>query len=1156
MLLSAAPVKLRYGYDNIMSFEEGVVYTFDNLDFSTNKLLVSARDVVANNDQLLVLTENLYLPTAFETVSSVPPKDYVYSSLIVNNLGAYLYATTPTALSGSSLSFTYDIQAATVFNFYFPPLSSNNVQIYYTVAYEEGTADYYLVCNTSTLTVSGGSILTLKEVDYTFYYILSGSSLSLISISPGTFGYFISNNNDILTFNNVVPTAPNQITIPDTCIFKASRFSNNNSFNQIEAYGESSLVKYVKENNSILIDRESEKTEFNYLLAAPYKTLDTKEETPVLDANLMPLKNYYGPRYIQTIVQESNTPARTYNKIFTGLNQEDGFNKIYLGYTSDVTSYNFTKDTDTYFHIPYGSNGSVPEIISLSSTELIQYGSYPNTTPYRSDRIFKKNAGYKNYSNWGNSSGSFYPLTGSGSIVTNGMYLCSWLSAGATADINPVWVDRFYDPRYINIKNIDSTTINALSSFLAYSTNNCPNVIWDTPSNLTLEPGVLYNYHRIGDKDNNTLVESFSGLTYHFNSWGPVLYNQVTELSAGIISNYTAANSGTNLTLRSSYFIPRNTYGVINTYNSEFTQNKGNTLSFHSFQPDWNKIYGDQIVGNYFNGGIGIFNNLGINTPYFTIGTITDPVTTTNSIIRTFNTNLKQLNYENYTTFLNSTNDQLSAINFIVKAEYDESYYIIDGHSSAKFISTFDPDDLITSKVSLVAFDPTLQNEYILDVALYPDFVTDEKFVIIKTRPTQTSVKYRKFLTTGVLIDTITRNDYNNFAIDLSGNPVFYNSKLQSTVALSGTTNCIDSTGLIFALSSTNTGIDVLTRDGAPVLAITKPDYINCDQDDNIWITYNDTSLAKVTREGKVQWTKQISSNETITNHSGVRTVSFIADNTPRGLVYYGLVLDAKTNYIYKIDSEGSIVSKQAINNIIPFGDCTGFDYQRKYIKPLVPGPSIKLKVVATDSTLIVPTPVYHTLVYSVSGLSPGWHHFAATYDETDIVRLYVDGALVKQVSSSVRPGFSVTGKFSYRIYNYKNNPQLLLGTSNFKTGTLNTWVEQPEKYLYNGYIADVRLYNITLTPSDIKALSKNYQFNQFNDLRWSINVEGRDYIDEIERFFLHRLPGSKSQFYDIKVKNSGIQDPRVRTIVENNLRAAAIKVAPAYTTLRSIIWE
>lgn len=1156
MLLSAAPVTIKYGYDSAISLNGNVVYTFDNLDFTFSTLLADTKDITLNNDQLVALTRNIYLPNVIEQVPAPLPKEYIYNTLLTNENGAYLYATDPTNTSGSTLSFTSDIQSATVFNFYFPSVSSNNLQIYYTVPNGSNNVDLYLTCNPTVPVVSAGAINSLLETDYTFYYLLSGNSLSLITISPAAIGSFIGNDGANLTYNTVIPDSPNNVNIPNNCIFRSLRFTNNNDNGSIEKYGQSDLIKYYKENNSISIENSTGPTNFNYLITSPYKTLTaTDVYGATLDVNLTPVKNYYDPRMNQVIVQSNDIRLRRYNKIFTGLNQEDGHDKIYLGYTSRVAKYVFAKDENNYFHIPYGvgdyppySTGTLP----LSDTDLIEYGAYPNTTPYRSDRIFKKSANYKNYSNWGDSYGSYYPLTGTGAIIHNGMYLCTWLSAGP--DGTEAWMDRFFDPRYVNLKTTDWTTISALSSFLSYSTNNYPNIIWDTPSNLTFEQGVLYYYHRVGDEDNNTLVQSFSGLTYHFNEWGPILYNQVTGLSAGLIASFTSANSGIDTTVRTPYYSPHNTYGVVNTNNIDFTNNKGNTLSFFSYQPDWNNISGDQIVGNYFNGGIGIFNNIGINTPYFTVGSITDATTTSAATIRTFNDNLTLLNYETYTTFLTALNDTLSASNFIIRTTYDESYYIIDGHSNEKYISTFDPDDLIVSKVSLVNLEPSLKNEYILDASLYPDLTTGEKHLIIKTRPTPNSVTYRRFLTNGILLSSSTSFGYNNFAVNLSGNPIYYNSKTLPVTVLSGTNSCIDSTGIVFALSGNNT-TDILTRNDTAILTITKPEYISCDQDNNIWVTYNDTSLAKINRDGRVLWTKQISVNETITNYSGVRTINFIADIS-NSVNYYALILDPKTNYIYKVDGDGNIINKLPVSNLISFGDITGFEYQRKYIKPRVPGPSVNLKLVTTDSTLDVPVPQYYSLTYSVSGLAPGWHHFAATYDETNVVKFYIDGSLVQEILSKVRPGYDVTGDFLHRIFNFKNNPQLLLGTSSFKTGTLATWTKQPNKFNYNGDIADVRFYNITLTPSDIKALSKNYLFNQFNDLSWVINVGQRDYIEEIERFFLHRLPGSKSQFYDIKVKNSGIQDPKVKSIVENNLRAAAAKVAPAHTRLRSIIWE
>ena len=51
-------------------------------------------------------------------------------------------------------------------------------------------------------------------------------------------------------------------------------------------------------------------------------------------------------------------------------------------------------------------------------------------------------------------------------------------------------------------------------------------------------------------------------------------------------------------------------------------------------------------------------------------------------------------------------------------------------------------------------------------------------------------------------------------------------------------------------------------------------------------------------------------------------------------------------------------------------------------------------------------------------------------------------------------------------------------------------------------------------------------------------------------------MPGSKSPYFNIKIKNSSIADPAVRAIAENNIRNTVNNIAPAYTQLLSIIWE
>jgi hypothetical protein len=200
------------------------------------------------------------------------------------------------------------------------------------------------------------------------------------------------------------------------------------------------------------------------------------------------------------------------------------------------------------------------------------------------------------------------------------------------------------------------------------------------------------------------------------------------------------------------------------------------------------------------------------------------------------------------------------------------------------------------------------------------------------------------------------------------------------------------------------------------------------------------------------------------------------------------------------------------------------------------------------DSTILPPIPRYITLTSSTSALTPGWHHFAVTFAENAQTKLYVDGEAVASV-----PGQNIVLQ---RVYNYKNNPEILLGGSSFKTSTLNSWVENTNFNLFNGKISDVRMYSTALNDYDVKALANNLLYNKFTDLKWNAPTGQRAYLEKIDHFFIHRMPGSKSQYFNIKIKNSQITDPIVRGIIENNILTAINNVAPAYTKLRSIIWE
>ena len=462
-------------------------------------------------------------------------------------------------------------------------------------------------------------------------------------------------------------------------------------------------------------------------------------------------------------------------------------------------------------------------------------------------------------------------------------------------------------------------------------------------------------------------------------------------------------------------------------------------------------------------------------------------------------------------------------------------------------------------------------SSYITNAWLVPDDTGVGENIVIQTRTSNTTCEYYRFSSSGGVLKYIPAGtvSYNNFALDLSGNPVYYNSPYVTDsfgVSYNGANSCVDSQNTVFALSGdfvvrgkTTAELTAFPNSSAPailraapscaVIKITSAETLACDHEDNVWVLYNSNSLVKLDNNGKIIWNKQINVADPMVNARANRQIGFVADLTSTGVVYYALVVDGKSQVMYKINLDGDVVAKTSIPGLSVNGDFTGFDYQRRYIKPTANNKSLNVKLSVKDSTVTSPQPTYLTLNTTVSSLNPGWHHFAITYDETNVAALYVDGEKVDETP--------FTGKILYRIYNYNNNPQILLGATSFKTvETLGQYVLQEDRFIYNGRISDFRFYNKTLTHSDIRALSKYYLTNQWSDIQWNSPTGQRSYIDEIERFFIHRFPGQKSQYYDIKIKNSSITDSTVKDTIETNIRNTLSQTAPAYANLRNIIWE
>jgi hypothetical protein len=134
--------------------------------------------------------------------------------------------------------------------------------------------------------------------------------------------------------------------------------------------------------------------------------------------------------------------------------------------------------------------------------------------------------------------------------------------------------------------------------------------------------------------------------------------------------------------------------------------------------------------------------------------------------------------------------------------------------------------------------------------------------------------------------------------------------------------------------------------------------------------------------------------------------------------------------------------------------------------------------------------------------------------------------------------------------YNYKNN--LLIGCPTGKNENLNKEINS-QSLIWDGYIDAVRIYDYALNESFIQYFLK--EKIQGNDMTWNIITAPLQYVEEVDKFFKHRVPGHKSNYFNIKINQSKIIDSQTRKIIEDDIKIALQNIIPANTELLNIQW-
>jgi len=302
--------------------------------------------------------------------------------------------------------------------------------------------------------------------------------------------------------------------------------------------------------------------------------------------NFITEKNNLTPQS-ENVSYGENKELRKYVSLNTGSFQEKGNLKFSQNYQSKINEYRFEPGRLTYFHTSLDMGEY--NFININDSKLAESGAVYSNTPEFSDKIWKKNADYKNTSNQGNPRGEI-----------NGTWLCSWLSGSSNPNTRPVWYDRYFLPNKTTRQlAFSANDVFAYESYYDCITKqlNVPSEIFDIKSQLTFEPYTLYAYYRIGKQDIDEYINKNDS---------SVLFNGIDQ--------YLQTNGTVLAPSNGVYKFLGNVYAINETINSKNFDNRF-TFFFTIGSKDFRVPFGHEIVGNYKNTGIGIYSDRAV-TPF------------------------------------------------------------------------------------------------------------------------------------------------------------------------------------------------------------------------------------------------------------------------------------------------------------------------------------------------------------------------------------------------------------------------------------------------------------------------------------------------------------------------------------------------------------
>lgn len=245
------------------------------------------------------------------------------------------------------------------------------------------------------------------------------------------------------------------------------------------------------------------------------------------------------------------------------------------------------------------------------------------------------------------------------------------------------------------------------------------------------------------------------------------------------------------------------------------------------------------------------------------------------------------------------------------------------------------------------------------------------------------------------------------------------------------------------------------------------------------------------------------------------------------------------------LDTRGRLLFRSSMYALTGFNfDPTNSDYLRKFVVSKYKSPSINFKATMVNKFDEFKTRTVD-IVYSLSALDPGYHHFAVRVDTYEgYMTVFIDGQKIGMQQFDPR---------KYEFNNFNNRP-FLIGTNNFINSIpLFKYIKKNTSLVSGLTIKDFRIFKRALKDTDIGILAK--ENNEIEDIIFTVPAGRRNYIEEIERYFKAKVPGQKSTLYNVLIKNSGITDEKLKDALEKRILGRLQQLSPVYTKLNTIKW-